>query len=957
MRLAITLLLAAIPLVSFAQAFQAEDDAFVWRQGDQYIRFAKGVWSAGIDNAPGVRWHMFQWHDDWKYETMQGGTVDNGPALDEEGNLVLSGTFSARNESAPIRYTCTMTPGPEGVKVICDLRKTGDLKLTSGVLLHVFAEKGEAEDDRRIWLRPSWHGPLGASASGAADRMLIELDGRRSLALTQSKYRPVTNNGPEGPYGFRFPLSPRDFPTDETVHAEFMISFDTMPDSFPGEVKPMAQPLALNSATANSTTVPQYGKLELTVDLAATYENPYDPDDVALDAVFTSPSGKTITMPGFFMVEQARGIQDNTEVLTPVGSGVWRVRFSPLETGKYTWELKLRDRTGEVKGCAGEFESVAAGGKGFIRVSKVDPHYFAFDNGEGYLAIGHNLPIYHTSGELADEGMRKFAAAKENWNRWWMASYGFGIEWESKLGWYRQDNAARIDFSLDWARELGLYYMMCMDTHQDFRASGWDKNPFNAKNGGPCETAGDWFTDETAREYYRKRLRYTIARWGFSPHVACWEFGNEFEGWADSPNAIKLPWHREMSDYLTSIDPYDHLISTSFWGHTGPEEFWELPNIDFVQTHCYSNDDENVAIRVREYSQHQWTRFDKPHVFGEFGIRSHSSTADKDPEGWGIHNSLWSGLANFCAGPPMPWWHENYIDPLDLYFHFTALANFTEDLPFGTAKWEPLEFDAPEYVDKDREPEIRDAVITPMSRWGKPATNEFVVLPDGTVADERRPQELLQGLGHEDIKNPPTFIVDYPADGQFTIGVGTVSNSGLLRVWVDGEQKLEVDLPCGEGLEKGSTWREQWKLWETVYNKDFAVDIPAGRHEIRVENFGKDWVRVKRYRFTGCLLLDKPNLLVCGMRTDNVALLWVQNRDSSWYNHAGNGAVGSVDASTIGLRGLPDGDYRVEWWDTWKGSVQRTEEATVSDGELTLALPRLETDLAMKLRTPVERLE
>ena len=38
--------------------------------------------------------------------------------------------------------------------------------------------------------------------------------------------------------------------------------------------------------------------------------------------------------------------------------------------------------------------------------------------------------------------------------------------------------------------------------------------------------------------------------------MLCWEFGNEFEGWADSANEVKLPWHIEMSDYLTSIDPW-----------------------------------------------------------------------------------------------------------------------------------------------------------------------------------------------------------------------------------------------------------------------------------------------------------------------------------------------------------------------------------------------------------------
>jgi hypothetical protein len=73
-----------------------------------------------------------------------------------------------------------------------------------------------------------------------------------------------------------------------------------------------------------------------------------------------------------------------------------------------------------------------------------------------------------------------------------------------------------------------MTYMLCMDTHQDFRQDGWKANPYNAAQGGPCGTAGAWFTNETAKAFYRRRLRYTVARWAYSPQVMCWEFGNEF---------------------------------------------------------------------------------------------------------------------------------------------------------------------------------------------------------------------------------------------------------------------------------------------------------------------------------------------------------------------------------------------------------------------------------------------
>ena len=104
------------------------------------------------------------------------------------------------------------------------------------------------------------------------------------------------------------------------------------------------------------------------------------------------------------------------------------------------------------------------------------------------------------------------------------------------------------------------------------------------------------------------------------------------------------------------------------------------------------------------------------------------------------------------------------------------------------------------------------------------------------------------------------------------------------------------------------------------------------------------------YTFTGCQVLDKPNLLVAGMKTDGLAMVWLQNRDSSWYNHAGNGDVGQVDPCRLALRGLPSGQYQAEWWDTWKGERSRTETVTVERRRLTLTLPALETDVAIRLR-------
>ncbi|MHC4405185.1 MAG: hypothetical protein ACYTG0_36530 [Planctomycetota bacterium] len=184
----------------------------------------------------------------------------------------------------------------------------------------------------------------------------------------------------------------------------------------------------------------------------------------------------------------------------------------------------------------------------------------------------------------------------------------------------------------------------------------------------------------------------------------------------------------------------------------------------------------------------------------------------------------------------------------------------------------------------------------------------------------------------------------------FVVHVGKVSHSGLLRIWIDEDLAAERELPCAEGLGKESVWREQWKLWETTYDEDIAVAVPAGRHRLRIENFGKGWVAVTKYAFTCCRVVDKPDVLACGMKTPELAMLWLQNKRSSWCNHAGGGQVGRMDAFELTAEGLRDGKYRLEWWETWKGRLERVEEIEVREGRLTLIVPGLTTDVALKVK-------
>ena len=929
-----------------------------WRQdGGRYVLEADDLrvsWTppgtlwAGRGDGPGVSLAFFLWHDQWIYERLDRGTAEAGPEVAPDGSLRQAGLWGTTDGAPPVRYWLRLCPENGRVRVRLEVEKTAELKLTSGVWCTLGIDRKRVSPGMRLYARPQAHGLIGRAVASVCDALLVEQSTGKAVAFDPQGYRSMRSRISETNHGVEMNLIRDDFGVGQRVALDMTVCLEDMPSEFPGEIKPGREPLAIRGAAAKVRDVPLYALLELAVDLRGRWDNPFDPDDVTLDADVTTASGRTYTLPGFFTVGHGREVHEGAEVMVPQDNGHWLVRLAATEVGPLRCSLRARDRSGTVAHDAGTFEVVPSRRRGFLRQSPADPHYFAYDDGSSYVPVGHNLPIYPTSGQLAEEAIRKMAEAGENWNRWWMSNHGLGIEWEEHLGWYRQAEAARLDAMLRLADELSFTYMLCMDTHQDFRTTGWEGNPFNKANGGPCETVKDWFTNADAKAFYKRRLRYTVARWTWSPQVLCWEFGNEFEGWADTDQETKIAWHREMAEYLAGLDPYHHLLTTSWWSKTGPESCWQIPEHGIVQTHCYTNNDASVARQVRDYCLHQWQRFDKPHVFGEFGIRSHSTTADKDPKGWALHNAFWVAVCSGCCGVPMPWWHRNYIDALDLYFHFTAIRRFTDGLPFGTARWEQVTVGQPEYIDPPSEPVVRDLVITPADTWGKPAVNEFRPGHDGTVNDRQSIHRLLHGNGHRDLRNPPTFLVENSRPWAFTVAVGRVSSSGTLRVWLDGQVAVDKEFPCGEGIGKESVYREKWKLWESVYDEDVTLDIPAGVHRIRVENLGKDWMRVNQYVFSDYQHVDRPAVLAAALRTADTAVVWLQNEESTWYNH-GREQVAAVPPSRVPLLGFEDGAYRVEWWETWKGEAVRTETVRASGGRLTLMPGAIPTDVAAKI--------
>lgn len=335
-------------------------------------------------------------------------------------------------------------------------------------------------------------------------------------------------------------------------------------------------PLLLAGCGGGGTALSVWERFEATLDVPVTGDNPFDSAQADLTGEFVSPSGETYSVSGFASRDYERELVDGTEKLTPAGDLRWTLRFTPTEAGEWRWRWSMTTPAGTQAGDWQSFDVSAAkhDRHGFLRVSPDDSRYLRFDDGAPYFAVGENLAWYDQRGTFAyDDWLSKLAAQGVNYVRLWMPSWAFGLEWTdpNTLGNYaeRLDRAWQLDYVLEQAERHGIYVMLSIQNHGAFSLatnSEWDGSPYNAANGGPLARPVEFFTNDEAKTLFKRRLRYIVARWGYSPSVLAWELWNEVDNTELPETDAVVAWHQEMAQELRALDPYAHLIAPASSG-------------------------------------------------------------------------------------------------------------------------------------------------------------------------------------------------------------------------------------------------------------------------------------------------------------------------------------------------------------------------------------------------------
>jgi hypothetical protein len=456
----------------------------------------------------------------------------------------------------------------------------------------------------------------------------------------------------------------------------------------------------------------QYELVEVEVNPGLPAANPFSPDDATVDATVVLPSGRSLKVPGFWYQTYTRSIAnpgaagaERIERLAEAGPAGWRVRFASPEAGlhRVSIEWRIAGRAGK----AGPVNVQVQPGlqPGFVHVSPRNPRYLEHDSGRPFFPVGENLCMYERreGTYYFDRLLERLAQGGGNYVRLWQEYYvpqdvsvvaspgdagfaGFPLETQATgLGKYDLASAWRLDHVAAECARRDIYFQLAFEmtvwwqTRQKHR---WPRNPYNAANGGPCRTPQEYFTNEKARELVKRRLRYSVARWGWSMHLAAWELWNEVDNNEGFDPAANEAWHREMAAYLKSIDPWRHLVTTSW---RDPRMF-AVPDIDIVQGHSYWDAGFDAAEYALEDTEHLMRRFGKPFFFGEQGVEDPGAAVRLDPEGHHFHDAMWATALSGAAGTGLYWWWHNYVEPLNLYRHYKPLALFLqgEDLPART---------------------------------------------------------------------------------------------------------------------------------------------------------------------------------------------------------------------------------------------------------------------------------
>lgn len=683
-----------------------------------------------------------------------------------------------------------------------------------------------------------------------------------------------------------------------------------------------AQKIELQSASA---TVGKFEKLELSIPISGRYSNPFDPAQVDVSLELTTPTGRQLHLPAFYCQEYERrhvgpaGRQ--RDWMYPKGPPVWKARFAPMEIGRHRAVAILNDASGAAASQPVTFDCVPSGRKGFLRMSRKDPRFFEFSEGQPFFAIGQNLAFIgeqqHVTLSKAEEIFAQLATNGANYLRIWTGCEDWAMAIEArKSAWGRSWDWHPPIVPMPEAKDTNTRCLKLSATRDTLKVD--PSHPVALRPGTRYLVTGKIRTEEGAAlrlevQHTKRRISSASGRWT--------NFQHEFSTGPDELWLDPVSFHLEDPGAAWLTD----LSLKEIAG--GPELLWEAdvnrPIRGFYNpVDCFMLD-QILAAAEKQGLYLQLCLLTRDLYMNALQdlTRADYARAIDDAKKffcyavarWGYSTSVaaWEYWNEMNPGLPTDRFYNAlgaHLEQVDIYRHLRTTSTWgpsARDCHHSKLDIADVHF----YLRPSDKARVRDEVeaVLERTRWlreqapNKPAhLGEF-----GLANDKWQPtEEMKQSRELADFHN-----------ALWASALSGSSGTGMFWWW--------------ERLDKLDAYRAYRPL------SDFIADVPWNGGEIRPAS----------------IALSDERVRAIGLRTADHVWLWLFHRAASWSSIVvEKSAPPLLEKIELDIQELPSGSYHIQWWDTREGKVVREEKAFVADGKLHLAAPAFTRNIASRIR-------
>ncbi|MEM4584775.1 MAG: hypothetical protein QW611_07330 [Ignisphaera sp.] len=725
------------------------------------------------------------------------------------------------------------------------------------------------------------------------------------------------------------------------------------------ETFPQEKGLAMNIIYYPKTVISCYEKIEVMFNISnLMYRNPYNSSDIDVVGYIYTPNNEVIKIPAFYTRNytiQSMGSREHIVLFnTPP---LWALRFTPKVSGEYRVVIEARNSSG-VKISSEELKiqvSECRNKRGFISIDE-SKKFLVFEDGSSEIMLGINLAWPPNKLEAISFYSSWFKRLKElgvKVVRIGLVPWSLNLEW-SNLNRYSLADAARIDEIIRLAEEHDIYIIFVFMWHNEL-ADDWGNNPYNALRGGPIKNPEEFWSNPIAIDIFKNKVRYIIARWGYSPHILAWELVNEADLTSNffSIRDAFVNWVKEISSYVKLLDPYKRPVTVNLADYNSEPRVWNIESIDLITVHRYGPTGfKDIGSSIPSIIDSLWNTYRKPVVITEFGvdyrwIGMQGFTGIPywaiDREGIGLHEGLWSSTLSGSPISAMSWWWDTQIERYNLFYHFKALSEFLKGVDPVKGRLSRLNV----YVESAStiEGNTTSLILYPSAGWiwvSPVKQNIYTIHPNGKIeGDTSLLSGFVYGKGHNQRTLNPIFIVTFLDRGRMILNVNSVGRgSAVVSIYVNNTKIEEEVLPDIDGKSDEDA---------NEYNIDITIDFEPGTYEIRIDNEGIDWYTWNYIVFENTIYAS-AKVQAIGLGNKSFAIMWIRNTDFNWWNYAVlNKSPIPLKNVVISVEGLEDGMYVVEFWDTFRGEVVESKEVMVTQGKARISIDSLEKDLALKM--------